>query len=71
MVEEDSYPNLARLKSAYAERYLRLKCVAELLAKVLHELLDGGPRVDQIAVRVKSLERLLEPVMNYKRKAMR
>jgi ppGpp synthetase/RelA/SpoT-type nucleotidyltranferase len=31
-----------------------------MLAKALHELLDGRPRVDQIAVRVKSLERLLE-----------
>jgi putative GTP pyrophosphokinase len=48
------------LKDAYAERYPRLRCVAELLAKALHDALDTRPRVDQIAVRVKSLDRILE-----------
>jgi ppGpp synthetase/RelA/SpoT-type nucleotidyltranferase len=60
MMENEPYANLAELKAAYAERYPRLKHIAEMLAKALHDILDTRPRVDQIAVRVKSLDRVLE-----------
>jgi len=57
---DDLYPNLSPVLATYRSSYPQLRCVAEMLAKRLHDILDERPQVDQIAVRVKSIDRILE-----------